>query len=132
LTALLLLGALASMSALGAPPGDSANRTELQRADLSGAPGMEVISSIVRVKPGQAIPAHSHHGIEAGYVVQGATVQYPGHAPQMLKTGTPIFNLRDVVHSGFTVVGHQTLVIFSVHVIDKGKPLYQWVKAPTP
>jgi quercetin dioxygenase-like cupin family protein len=130
LIAVLLFGALASASAFAAQLGDSPNRTELHRADLSGAPGMEVISSIVRLEPGQTAPVHSHHGIEAGYVVQGALVQYPGHPPQMLKAGTSIFNLRDVVHSGFTVVGHQTLVIFTVHVVDKNKPLYQPVKTP--
>lgn len=93
---------------------------------------MEVISSIVRLKPGQTAPAHSHHGIEAAYVVQGAMVQYPGHAPELLKTGTSLFNLRDVVHSGFKVVGHRTLVIFTVHVVDKGKFLYQPADKSTP
>lgn len=129
LTALLLYGVLSS-ACLAAQLGDSPNRMELHRADLSGAPGMEVIASIVRIKPGESAPAHSHHGIEAAYVLQGAMVQYPGHAPQLLKTGTSLFNLRDVVHSGFTVVGHTTLVIYTVHVVDKNKPLYQLASAP--
>lgn len=131
LTAIMLFAALIGEGALAAQLGDSPNRTELRRADLTGAPDMEVISSIVRVKPGQTIPPHSHHGIEAGYVLQGTMVQYPGHPPQMLKSGTPVFNLRDVVHSGFRVIGPQTLVIFTVHVVDKGKPLYQLAKTPT-
>jgi quercetin dioxygenase-like cupin family protein len=116
---------LLSGMALGAQLGDSPLRTELHRADLSGAPGMEVIASLVRIKPGESTSLHSHHGIETAYVVHGAMIQYPGHSPQMLKTGTSLFNLRDAVHSGFKVIGPDTLVIYTVHVVDKGKPLYQ-------
>lgn len=107
---------------------DSPARKELKRADLSGAPGMEMISSIVEYKKGEQAPRHLHHGVEEGYVLQGSMVQYPGQAPVMLETGTPILNLRDVPHGGFTVVGEQPLRIFTVHTVDKGKPLYDWVK----
>ncbi len=126
--ALVCMTVLLSGLCQAAGPYDSAARTEIQRADLSGAPGMEVITSIVEVHKGQTIPRHLHHGIEAGYVLQGTLVQYPGKPPTMMKTGTPIMNLRDVVHSGFTVVGDRPLKIFTVHIVDKGKPLYQWVK----
>lgn len=89
---------------------------------------MEMISSIVEYKKGEQAPRHLHHGVEEGYVLQGSMVQYPGQAPVMLETGTPILNLRDVPHGGFTVVGEQPLRIFTVHTVDKGKPLYDWVK----
>ena len=46
-----------------------------KRADLSGAPGMEVIISTGEYKIGEAIDLHIHHGIEAAYVIQGASVQ---------------------------------------------------------
>jgi quercetin dioxygenase-like cupin family protein len=107
---------------------DSPQRKELRRVDLSGATGMEVISSISEYKPGDELPRHLHHGVEAGYVVQGAMVQNPGQAPTMLATGAPILNLRDVVHGGFKVVGPGNLILFTVHTVDKGKPLYDWVK----
>ncbi len=107
---------------------DSPQRKELKRVDLSGAPGMEVISSISEYKTGQELPRHIHHGIEAGYVVQGAMVQVPGQSPMMLQTGAPILNLRDVPHGGFKVVGPGSLILFTVHTVDKGKPLYDWVK----
>ncbi|HEY7929497.1 MAG TPA: cupin domain-containing protein [Steroidobacteraceae bacterium] len=119
------VGTLLTIGASAAQLGDSAYRTEVHRADLSGAPGMEVIASLVRVKPGESTPRHFHHGIEAAYVVHGTMVQYPGQAPQMLKTGSTLFNLRDAVHSGFKVVGPDTLVIYTVHVVDKGKRLYE-------
>ena len=112
--------------AQAAPGGGTAQ--ELKRADLDGAPGMEVITSRGEYKPGQGIPAHSHHGIETGYVIQGAMVQLPGKEPMMLPTGAPIWNLRDVPHAGFKVVGDTSLILLTVHVVDKGKPVYEYVK----
>jgi quercetin dioxygenase-like cupin family protein len=106
---------------------DTPSRTELKRADLSGAPGMEVISSISVYPTGAELPRHFHHGVETGYVVAGALVQYPGKPPVMLETGTAILNLRDAPHGGFKVVGTGPLKLFTVHVVDKGKPLYEWV-----
>ncbi|MBS0379174.1 MAG: cupin domain-containing protein [Proteobacteria bacterium] len=108
------------------PPADLAQRQELKRTDLSGAPGMEVITSVTELHKGETLPRHSHHGIESGYVLQGTMVQLPGEAPKMMPTGAAIQNLRDVPHAGFTVVGEVPLKLLSVHVVDKGKPLYEW------
>lgn len=103
---------------------DSSARTELKRVELSGAPGMEVISSIVEFKPGEEVPAHIHHGVEAAYVLQGAMLQAPGKAPSLIATGAAVMNLRDVVHGGAKVVGDTSFKLFTVHVVDKNKPLY--------
>ncbi len=92
---------------------DIPDRAELERAELSGAPGMEVITSISEFAPGFQLPRHLHHGIETGYVLQGTMVQYPGKAPVMMATGTAIMNLRDVPHGGFTVVGERSLKLFT-------------------
>ncbi len=105
---------------------DSPQRVEQKRADLSGAPGMEVIASIGEYKPGDSIDLHIHHGIEAAYVVQGASVQSLGKDPTMLPTGASLLNLRDVKHGGFKVVGDAPLKLFTVHIVDKGKPLYDY------
>jgi quercetin dioxygenase-like cupin family protein len=107
---------------------DSPQRVEQKRADLSGAPGMEVIASIAEYKPGDAIDLHLHHGVEAAYVVQGASVQVPGKDPMTLATGATVMNLRDVKHGGYRVVGDTSLKLFTVHVVDKGKPLYDYGK----
>jgi quercetin dioxygenase-like cupin family protein len=129
----LRAGALVSVCLLGVVlcgatgSSDIPQRTELKRVDLSGAPGMEVITSISEFKTGEEIPRHLHHGIETGYVLQGTMIQYPGKAPTMMETGTAILNLRDVPHAGFKVVGQQPLKLFTVHIVDKGKPLYDWV-----
>ena len=107
---------------------ESGNRKELKRVDLSGAPGMEVIASISEYKPGEVVRRHFHHGIESGYVVQGAMVQPPGKDPVKIPTGAPIMNERDVPHAGFTVVGDVPLRVYTVHIVDKGKPLYEWTQ----
>ena len=115
---------LALAGALPALAQDSAARKEIKRVDLTGVPGMEVITSISELKPGDVLDLHFHHGIEAGHVLQGGMVQVAGKDPIMLPTGAPIMNLRDVPHGGFKVVGDTTIRIFTVHVVDKGKPLY--------
>jgi quercetin dioxygenase-like cupin family protein len=53
---------------------DLPQRVEQKRTDLSGAPGMEVIASIVEFKLGETTNLHFHHGVEAAYVIQGTTV----------------------------------------------------------
>jgi quercetin dioxygenase-like cupin family protein len=107
---------------------ETQGRKELKRVDFSGAPGMEVISSVSEYKPGEELGRHIHHGVEAGYVIQGAMVQEPGKEPRMMETGMPIMQLRDVPHAGYKVVGDKSLKIFAVHIVDKGKPIYDWVK----
>lgn len=105
---------------------DSPQRVEQKRTDLSGAPGTEVIVSLAEYKPGDKLGRHFHHGVEALYVVQGAQVQAPGKEPQTLATGSTAVNLRDVKHAGWTVIGDTSLKLFTVHIVDKGKPLYDY------
>ena len=123
------LFALGAASALVAQTlTDSPQRVEKQRADLAGAPGFEVVASIGEYKRGDGIGAHVHHGIEAAYVIQGATIQVAGKDPVMLATGTSLMNLREVRHGGFTIVGDTPLKLFTVHVVEKGQPLYDYAK----
>jgi hypothetical protein len=89
---------------------------------------MEVIASVGEYKPGESIELHFHHGIEAAYVVQGAMVQMPGRDPTALAIGATLMNLREVKHGGFKVVGDTPLKLFTVHIVDKGKPLYDYVR----
>ncbi|GAB3027776.1 hypothetical protein GCM10027098_25960 [Bowmanella dokdonensis] len=107
-------------------PSDSANRVELHRAELSGAEHMEMIISSAEYQPGELLRRHSHHGLEAVYIVQGAEVQAPDKAPMTLATGASLLNLRDIPHGGFIIAGDQPLKIFTVHVVDKSAPLYQF------
>jgi quercetin dioxygenase-like cupin family protein len=101
------------------------NRVELKRADLS-APGanMEVIMSRTEYPPGTLLARHIHHGEEAFYVVQGATLETADGKQIELKTGTGSITARDVPHGGLKVIGDTALILLTVHVVDKGKPLY--------
>ena len=128
LRSMAILPALALLATAWAAalPGDLPQRQELKRADLSS--DVEVITSVSEIKKGETIARHSHHGIETGYVLQGSMVQLPGQAPTMMQTGSSFMNARDVAHAGFTVVGDQPLKLLTVHVVDKGKPLYEWTK----
>ena len=121
---LLTLGLAAGLTAQTLT--DAPQRKEQKRTDLTGAQGMEVIASIVEIKPGESSNLHLHHGVEAFYVLQGALVQSPGKDPVSLPTGVTSLNLRDVVHGKFKVVGDTSLKMFTVHVVDKGKPLYDY------
>jgi len=107
---------------------DSPNRKEQRRTDLTGAPNMEVIASIVELKPGESSLLHIHHGVEAFHVIQGSMIQAPGQQPTMMPTGLTSMNLRDVKHGAFTNVGDGPLKLLTVHIVDKDKPLYDYVK----
>ena len=128
LVGLLLFGLGVATGLVAQTNSDSPQRIEKNRTDLSGASGMEVIASTAEYKPGENIEMHLHHGVEAAYVIQGAMVQTPGKDPTTLPTGASILNLRDVKHGGFKVVGDTSLQLFTVHVVDKGKPLYDYSK----
>ena len=77
---------------------DLPQRAGQKHADLSGAPGMEAIASIVELKPGESSDVHFHHGIETAYVIQGTLVHTPGEDPSVLPTGTTVLDLRDAQH----------------------------------
>jgi quercetin dioxygenase-like cupin family protein len=109
-------------------PSDLPQRQVLKRADLTNAVNIEVITSISEIKKGETIPRHYHHGIETGYVLQGMLVQLPGQAPTMMQAGSAFMYQRDAPHGPITVVGDQPLRVVTVHVVDKGKPLYEWVR----
>ena len=119
---------LATQASTDPPRTDSPQRVEQKRANLTGAPGMEIIASVAEYKPGEGIELHTHHGVEVAYVVRGAAVLSAGRDSIVLSTGTTAMNLREVKHGGFVVVGDTPLKLFTVHVVDKGKPLYDYTK----
>jgi quercetin dioxygenase-like cupin family protein len=98
-------------------------RTELKRADLTGT-NMEVIVAITEAPPGSSLPRHFHYGEEAAYVLEGATIEAPGQPPVKREAGSAVINPREVFHGGYKVVGDKTLKLLTVHIVDKGKPLY--------
>lgn len=99
------------------------HRQELKREDVAGT-NLEVIMSVVEVQPGEFISRHIHHGEEAFYVLQGATIETPDGKQIKLLTGAATINHRDIAHGGVKVVGDTSLKYLGVHFVDKGKPLY--------
>jgi quercetin dioxygenase-like cupin family protein len=99
------------------------NRQELKREDVPGT-NMEIIISVVENQPGDTISRHIHHGEEAFYVLQGATLETSDGKQIKLPTGAAAVNHRDVPHAGLKVVGDTPFKYLAVHVVDKGSPLY--------
>jgi quercetin dioxygenase-like cupin family protein len=89
---------------------------------------MEVVVSISETKPGETLARHLHHGEEAFYVLEGATAELPDGKQISLATGAAGINVREVAHAGFRVVGDKTFKLLTVHIVDKGKPLYDTPK----
>ena len=118
---LRLLVALALASAANGQ--DSPYRKELQRADLTGT-NMEVITSIVEIKPGDVSTLHIHHGEDTYYVLGGATIETRDGKRETIPAGAIGMNARDVPHGAYRVVGDTPLKLLTVHIVDKGKPLY--------
>jgi quercetin dioxygenase-like cupin family protein len=102
---------------------DPKSRQELKREDVAGT-NMEIIISVIENQPGETIPLHIHHGDEAFYVLQGTTLETADGKQIKLPTGAAAINHRDVPHAGFKIVGDTALKYLAVHVVDKGKPLY--------
>ena len=115
-----IAGALALQLASAQQPG--VKRTELQRHDLS-TPGREVIQVRVAVDPGVALPAHSHHGEEMVYVLEGTwEFQLEGQSVQRLKAGDVAFVPAGVKHQAKNV-GSSTAAVLATYIVEKGKPL---------
>ena len=83
-----------------------------------------MILSVAEYQPGDFVPRHIHRGEEAYYVVQGAPLETPDGKQIKLATVAGSINLRNVPHAGFKVVGDTPLKLVTVHIVDKGTPLY--------
>lgn len=115
--------ALASMLITAATAQDSPFRKELKRGDLTGT-NMEVVTSISELKPGDVSALHIHHGDESYYFLEGGTIELPDGKQVPVPTGAVGFNVRDTPHGAYKVVGDKPIKLLTVHIVDKGKPLY--------
>ncbi|MCK1424686.1 cupin domain-containing protein [Bradyrhizobium sp. 180] len=105
----------------------SISRTELKRGDLTGK-DMDVVVVVVEVPPGESLAKHIYPGEEIVYVLQGATLDLPDGSHRELPTGAAIINARDVPHAGFKIGGDRPLKMLNVFVVDKGKPMTEFIK----
>ena len=102
---------------------DSPYRKELKRSDLTGT-NMEVIVSLQEMKPGDVGTLHFHHGEESVYFIEGGTIETPDGKQVPIPTGAASIIGRDAPHGALKVVGDKPIKFLSVHIVDKGAPLY--------
>ena len=119
---------LASVLLMGQVHADGIKRNDLKRADLTGK-DMDVIVTVIEVPPGKSLARHIHPGEEVVvYVLEGATIELPDDKQMQFPTGAAVINARDVPHAGIKIVGDKTLKMLNVHIVDKGKPMTEFVK----
>lgn len=97
-------------------------RTELSRDDLSGSDIMEVIVSRLEVQPGATIPLHTHFGDEHMVVFEGGDMTAPNGKVITFKPGMTGFFPAGKVHGGLTNTGDKPMVVYTTHILEKGKP----------
>ena len=103
-------------------------RTELNRADLSNVPQMEVVVARLVIMPGGTVPLHRHPGDEHAIVIQGGTARTLDGEDIAFSDSVALSFPRGMVHGGFTVTGDKPMIVTTVHVVDKGKPLVEPVQ----
>jgi len=89
---------------------------------------MEVILSNYVVKPGGNVPLHTHPGEEHLVVVHGTTLTTHDGKTIEFKDGMATSFPRGTVHGGITNSGDRDLVLTTIHIVDKDKPLFTMVK----
>src|SRR5262249_36888939 len=109
-----------------APMAAEAKRTILDRHDLSGVAGKEVILGTAELPAGAVIGWHVHDGDESGYVLNGHLVlKAMGQPDRVMKAGDYFFNPSGLVHSLAAEPGTDGGTALSTWIVAKGKPLAQ-------
>jgi len=99
-------------------------RNLLERHDLSGVPGKEVVIGTATLPAGSSIGFHTHPGDEIGYVLKGPLIwKTRGQPDRILQTGESFYNARGAVHSIAAPADGDGAVGVSAWIIDKGQPL---------
>jgi quercetin dioxygenase-like cupin family protein len=106
------------------PTPAQAKRTILDRHDLSGVDGKEVILGTAELPAGAVIAWHIHYGDESGYVLKGHLIlKVKGQPDRALKAGDFFFNPAGLVHSLAAEPGTDGGTALSTWIVAKGKPL---------
>jgi len=118
----LMAAPLVLLTAPVAMAQEGVNRTVLNRADLTRDPSMEVVVSRLEIAPGARIPLHTHFGDEHLVVVDGGEMTAPNGKAVNFKQGMTVHFPEGQVHGGMTNTGSAPVVVYTTHVIEKGKP----------
>lgn len=102
---------------------DGLTRTELNRADVSGAEGLEAVVSRLEIAPGATVPPHSHPGDEHLIVLAGGSLSLPDGKVLEFKPGMAMMFPKGKVHGNLTNMGTAPIVVYTTHIVEKGQPL---------
>jgi quercetin dioxygenase-like cupin family protein len=95
-------------------------RTPLQKFDVAGT-NLETVIGIAEIVPNAMIGAHSHSGVESGYMLEGEMVlMITGQPDKTLKAGDSYQIPAGVVHDGKS--GPNGGKVIATYVVEKGKP----------
>lgn len=102
------------------PP--AVDRHIIEKHDVSGVPGKEVLLGTATFPPGGLVGWHTHPGDEAGYVVKGSGIlKTQGQPDRPIKAGDAFFNARGAIHS--VQAGPEGATVVSSWIVDKGVPM---------
>lgn len=113
--------ALAAAPALAQEAPSGFTRTPLQAADFP--PGYKTVSVIAEIAPGGATGAHTHPGIETGYILEGeAVMSIEGQPDRTVKAGDSYLIPAGTRHNVVSV-GDAAARALAVFVVDASQPL---------
>ena len=121
----ILLGLLATCLAVvagGQPTTGAVGFSELQRAEVPGATGLEVVMGLVQ-RPAESVSAkHYHTGGEFGFVLEGAVVVETENEPRaILEAGASFYQPPGEWHIISTTTERAKAIVF--RVLEKGQPM---------
>ena len=123
--AMILLALLAiglAVVAGGQPTTDAGGFSELQRAEVADANGLEVVMGLVRRPAGAISAKHYHPGGEFGFVLEGAVTVATENEPEVtLKAGASFYQPPGEWHIISTTTEGAEAVVF--RVLKKGQPM---------
>jgi quercetin dioxygenase-like cupin family protein len=104
----------------------SIKRTPLQKFDVPGT-NYETVIGIAEIVPNAMIGAHTHSGVESGYMLEGEMVlMVAGQPDKTLKAGDSYQIPAGAVHDGKS--GPAGGKVIATYVVEKGKPFAVPVK----
>lgn len=101
-------------------------KIELAKGDLTGK-SMDIIVNVFEMPPGVTVARHIHPGEEVVYVLEGGTLEETDGSLVSFEPGMAIIYSRGVPHAGIKVVGDKPVKMLNVFIVDKGKPMTEFV-----
>ncbi len=98
-------------------------RTELSRTKVPGSATHEVIVARLEIQPGGTVPRHTHHGDEHLIIIKGGPMKTGSGKVIEFAEGMAVYFPEGKIHGGLTAAGDQSVIAYTTHIVEKGKPL---------